>query len=73
MDEYQMIQLSECARCGERGYEKLATHGHCVACGYSPIIETRAEQDSEIPQWAAAFFNGSKDLLNLLGRAEAYV
>jgi len=28
-----------CPRCGERAYEKLKTHSHCVECFYSPALD----------------------------------
>ena len=32
--ENQVVQLSECPRCEELGYERLRTYAHCVNCNY---------------------------------------
>lgn len=39
-----------CPRCGIGGFERLATHNHCVGCNYSEV--TVSDEFLSIPQWA---------------------
>lgn len=29
--------LSKCPRCGQRAYEKIKTHGHCIECNFNSV------------------------------------
>lgn len=48
-----MGKMCNCPRCGERTYEKLATHSHCTGCLYSPDLDENYEP--AIPKWAMKF------------------
>lgn len=52
--EYQsVIRLSICNRCGDQAYEKLANHGYCANCNYSPYADEGDWEDvAAIPLWA---------------------
>lgn len=54
-----MSTLRTCPRCNERTFEKLATHSHCLCCGYSHdllIFEKQTSDDLPIPPWALEAF-----------------
>lgn len=52
MENQYVVRLAECPRCGERGYEKLGSHGHCINCNYSPAYDECVDQCVQIPDWA---------------------
>lgn len=39
MEIESVPKWNECPRCGERAYEILKTHGHCVECLYSDVLD----------------------------------
>ena len=57
------MYFSKCPRCGDRSYEKLATHSYCVCCNYSPDLDGRIilkPDDLPIPQWATDAIENQK-------------
>ena len=48
-DDYEVPKFSICPRCGDRAYDNLKSHGHCVGCQYNPT--TDAEPNYAIPPW----------------------
>ena len=47
----QIPYFLDCPRCGDRGYEKLESYSHCVACLYSPVFE----EEPDVPEWAVKY------------------
>ena len=53
MEPKFVTRLSLCNRCGEQAYEKLAHHGYCTNCNYSPNADEPDWHDGAvIPLWA---------------------
>lgn len=44
----QIPVFLNCPRCGDRGYERLKSYSHCVACLYSPVFD----EEPDVPEWA---------------------
>ena len=42
------MNFINCPRCGEKSYEKLMSHDHCVNCNYSSEFDNKYQ----IPEWA---------------------
>jgi ribosomal protein L37E len=50
MYEFDHTALDNCSRCGFKTYEQLASHGHCIECGYS--LDEVSNAYTVIPEWA---------------------
>lgn len=44
-----MTRFSRCFRCGDKSYEQLSSHGHCVSCFYS------RDADESVPGHISTF------------------
>lgn len=41
--------LNECPRCGDLGWEVLATHSYCIGCNHFRIYDVEVRW--QIPDW----------------------
>jgi ribosomal protein L37E len=66
------MHLLDCPRCGDRSYEKLNSHDHCVSCNYSTEFDIKLNMP--IPQWATDVVDDPKDgIAKLIAEIEADV